>query len=218
MNAGNAPAATAHRGARRRLLGVALLGLLALTGASPLGASARAGDLSNRSKVARRKALFIEQFTRYIDWPADAMPKQGPFILCIEGASDTGNELTSLASARKFKERQVEVRRPRLSAELGACHVVYVAGSEAARLGDVLTAITGKPILTVSDTNGFVERGVHLNLFEQVRSSPAEGLYVGYELNVSAVKHSVLTFDPQLLNQGRRVDVSTGSGLGKPGQ
>jgi hypothetical protein len=217
MKAGTAPVAKCRLRTPRGVLGCALLAALALLATPLLPGHARAQDVSSRSKVARRKALFIEQFTRYIDWPADAMPKAGPFVLCIEGASDTGNELTALASGRKFKDRPVELRRPKSATDLGGCHLVYLAGSEADRLNEVLAAVVGKPILTVSDTNGFVERGVHLNLFEQTRSSPEQGLYVNYELNVPAVKHSVLAFDPQLLNQGRRVDVSTGATPVRPG-
>jgi hypothetical protein len=167
---------------------------------------ARAQDTSTRAYVARRKALFVEQFTRLIDWPASSLPADVHFVLCIIGASDTADELTAMASVRKFKDRLVDVRRPRPGMDLSSCHLVYVAGSEAGRLTELLAGVSGKPILTVSDTTGFVERGVHLNLFEQTRSAPEQKLYVNYELNVSAVKRSVLAFDPQLLSQGRRVD------------
>ena len=107
-----------------------------------------------------------------------------------------------MASARRFKERVVDLRRLRPGADLSACHVVYIASSEAARLPQVLAAIDDKPILTVSDTAGFVERGVHLNLFEETRPAPAQGLYVNFELNVPAVKRSVLAFDPAAAQPG----------------
>jgi hypothetical protein len=198
---------TAHFPARATLLATVACVLLA-SGAGFRAAAAE--EPPTRAFVARRKALFVEQFTRLIDWPADVLPRDGRFVLCIAGASDTANELIAMAAARKFKERPVEVRRPRLGSELSSCHLLYVAASEAGRLGDMLAAVAGKPILTVSDTPGFVERGVHLNLFEQTRSAPEQKLYVNYELNVNAVKHSVLAFDPQLLSQGRRVDSAGG--------
>jgi hypothetical protein len=194
---------------RAALAAILALVLASLTPPAGIGA-ASAQEPPTRAFVARRKALFIEQFTRLIDWPADVLPKGGNFVLCIEGASDTANELTAMAAARKFKERSVEVRRPRVGSDLAGCHLVYVAASESQHLAEVLAAVDGKPILTVSDTAGFVERGVHLNLFEQTRSAPEQKLYVSYELNVDAVKHSVLAFDPQLLSQGRRVDSSGG--------
>jgi hypothetical protein len=196
---------------------------LALALLTPIAASppaAHAQDAMTRAKVARRKALFIEQFTRLVDWPATVLPKDGPFVLCILGNSDTGAELTTIASARKFKDRRVDLRRPRPGTDVGSCHVIYVAANEATRLSEVLNVVTGKPILAVSDTPGFVERGVHLNLFEQLRTAPEQGLYVSYELNVTAVKQSVLVFDPQLLGQGRRVHAQAApDGLpGRPGR
>jgi hypothetical protein len=191
--------------------------LLLLSTLVCLAAPARGDDSRPRAKVvARRKALFIEQFTRLVQWPPAVLPRDAPFVLCIQGASDTAEELAKIAAVRKFKERASEVRRPRSAAELGACQVLYLAASEAPRLAQTLAAVANKPLLTVSDTPGFAEQGVEFNLYEETRSLPQPGTYVGFELNVSAVKHSVLMFDPGLLSSGRRVDEAEGS-PGRPG-
>jgi hypothetical protein len=162
-----------------------------------------ADDPSPAAKVARRKALFIEQFTRLIEWPARALPPEGPFVLCVQGHSETADELTRLASFRRFKERPAVVRQVREPSGVEACHLLYLAASEAPRLAQTLKAVGDRPVLTVGDTPGFVERGVHFNLFEETRP---QGTYVGFELGVRAVKRSVLVFDPRLLSSGRRVD------------
>jgi hypothetical protein len=166
---------------------------------------ARAQDPSAAVKVARRKALFVEQFTRLVEWPAQALQPEGPFVLCLQGQSPTAEELGKLAAVRRFKEHRCEVRRPRTSAELGACHVLYLSPGEGPRLGQTLAAVAGRPVLTVSDTSGFVERGVQFNLFEETRAVPQPGTYVSFEMNVDAIKRSLLSFDPRLLTAGRRV-------------
>jgi hypothetical protein len=156
---------------------------------------------------ARRTALLIEQFTRYVEWPEAALPENGRFVLCLQGASDTAQELTNLALIRKFKRRATEVRRLRAGDDAGACHVLYLAGSEAARVPATLAALVGKPVLTVGDSVGFVERGVHFNFFPVVREAPRPGTYPHFEWSVPAVRRSVLLrFDPGLLSQGRRVE------------
>lgn len=199
-------------GARVRVL----LVLLSIA-AGGIGDVVHAQDRSTPTKIARRKALFIEQFTRLIEWPPAVLAQDGPFVLCLEGASDTATELSNIAAVRKFKDRPTEIRRLRPGASAEGCHVLYIAGSEAARVGQILGAIADSPILTVSDTPGFGARGVHFNLFEETRSAPREGTYVGFELNVSTVKRSVLLlFSPQLLKEGRRVETAAAGNNGRP--
>jgi hypothetical protein len=181
-----------------RGLAVLLIALLAFSG--PVFAD----DPSARAKVARRKALFVEQFTRLVEWPAASLPRDGSFVLCLQGTSETADELGKLAAIRRFKDRLCEVRRPRAAADLAACHVLYLASSEAARLAQTLAAAAGRPLITVSDTPGFAARGVEFNLFEEEREVPQPGVYVGFELNVATVKRSVLTFDPRLLTSAAR--------------
>src|SRR2546421_2375990 len=189
--------------ARRALLVPSVVASLAAG-----GGPARAQDPSPQAKVARRKALFIEQFTRLVEWPPSALPREGPFVLCTQGTSDTAAELAKIAAVRKFKDRPAEVRQTRAGAGLDHCHVLYLAASEASHLHQTLAATADRPILTVSDTQGFGERGVQFNLFEEIRSVPQPGTYVSFELNAPAVKRSMLAFDPRLLSAGRRVDTA----------
>jgi hypothetical protein len=172
--------------------------------------AAQAGRVSadDASKfLARRTALLIEQFTRFIEWPAEALPPEGRFVLCLQGSSDTARELTNIAAIHKFKRRPTEVRRLGAGDRRADCHVLYLASTEAPHLGDTLADVAGKPVLTVSDTVGFVEHGVHFNFFPVTRNEPTPGTYPQFEWSVPAIRRSVLLrFDPSLLSQGRKVD------------
>jgi YfiR/HmsC-like len=166
---------------------IALAAILAL--ASPARAQLSLGHL---------KSLYIERFTRFIEWPAEALPKSGPFVLCIQGTGETANDLARVAPSRSFKERTSEVRRLLPGTDLSACHIVYLAGTELTRLPQVIDAVSGKPILTVSDTPGFGARGVLINLVQENR-------FLRFEINMAAVKRSKLTISSQLLRLGRPV-------------
>lgn len=193
---------------RTRAVRLALIAALVALGAAHLWAQ----EPAPRAKVARRKALFIEQFTRLVQWPPPSLPGDARFVICTLGNSDTADELARIAVYRKFKDRSAEVRRPGDPAELGACHVLYLAGSEMQRLPDILAKVADRPVLTVCDSPGCAEKGVQFNLFEETRSLPQRGTYVGFELNVPAIKRSALVFDPRLLSAGRRVDPRESSG------
>jgi hypothetical protein len=195
----------------RALLGACLATTMALSGA---GQRARADDAAKF--LARRTALLIEQFTRFIEWPAESLPAEGHFVLCLQGSSDTALELTNIAAIRKFKRRITDVRRLGPGDDRAACHVLYLAGSEGRRLNETLAAVAGKPVLTVSDTVGFVQSGVHFNFFPVTRGGPTPGVYPHFEWSVPAIRQTMLLrFDPGLLSQGRKVD-STAKPGGAP--
>ena len=187
-------------------VGPRLLVLVLVVGlALGLPISTTAQEPTPSTQVARRKALLIEQFTRLVEWPESALPDGQGFSVCIVGRSQTADELIGLARWREFKGRSNTVRVGATGESLRACQLLYIAQSEAQRLESVIESIGEAPVLVVGDTPSFVERGVHLNLFEERRSKPKPGTYVGFELNVDAVRLSRLFFDPQLLSQGRRV-------------
>jgi hypothetical protein len=144
------------------------------------------------------KSLYIERFTRFIEWPAETLPRNGRFLVCIMGSGDTASDLARVAPSRPFKDRTTEVRRLRPGSDLAGCHVLYLAGSEGSRLSQVLDATAQRPILTVSDTPGFGDKGVLINLFQ-------EGRYLRFEINLAAVKRSKLVFSSQLLRLARQV-------------
>jgi hypothetical protein len=165
-----------------------------LLGMTLLSAPAPAAPRS----VEELKSVYIERFTRFIEWPAAVLPHDAPFVVCIQGAGGAADDLGGMAASRQFKERACEVRRVRAGSNLGACHLLYLAPSEAPRLPQVLSAVAGKPVLTVGDSEGFAQRGVLINLFE-------ESGYLRFDINLSAVQASPLKFSSRLLRLGRPV-------------
>jgi hypothetical protein len=159
-----------------------------------VGASTAYAEIS----VGRLKSIFVERFTRFIEWPMAALPEGAPFVVCIEGTGETAESLFEMARSHKFKDRLCEVRRVRAGSDVNSCHLLYLASSEAAHLPQVVGAVSGRPILTVSDAAGFGDKGVLINLFQDEK-------LMHFEINLPAVKRSKLTFSSQLLRLGRLV-------------
>ena len=157
--------------------------------------------------VGHVKGLFIERFTRFIEWPPGTLPPGAPFEVCIQGSGETADSLARVAASRKFKERPSKVRRLGGGASAIGCHVLYLAPSEGGRLAAVISPLAERPTLTISDTPGFGERGVLINLYQ-------EGRFLRFEINTSAVRKSHLIFSSQLLRLGRLV----GDPPGGPGR
>jgi hypothetical protein len=147
------------------------------------------------------KSEFLERFTRFIDWPAEAADASpgAPFVIGVVGRDPFGRYLDALASSRSIKGRPVQIRRLTGHAEVGACcQLLFIAGSEAAQLAQIVGRTAGKPVLTVGDTPGFAEKGVLINLYEDRGR-------IGFEVNEAGVRTSGLRFNSKLLRLARLV-------------
>jgi len=161
--------------------------------AAALALPARADPLEYQVKTE-----FVERFTRFIEWPAESFPTaSAPFVLCTLGNEPVESFLEALARARMIKGRKITQRHVKSLDELNACHLSFIAGSEERRLPEIVARTSGKPILTVADSEGFAGKGVLINLYVD-----EEG-HVRFEINNEAVKRSKLKFSSQLLNLAR---------------
>jgi len=170
--------------------GAAAVALLAA-----LGPPARADELEYPVKVE-----FIERFTRFIVWPAESFHgADGPFSLCVLGETPAGPYLERLARERRIQDRRVEYRRVKPSDELATCHVMFIAAGERPRLKQELQRVSGKPVLTVGDSEGFAKEGVIINLFLD------ENNHVRFEISSVELRKSGLKVSAQLLRLARMV-------------
>lgn len=170
--------------------GVALLA--ALTASSP----SRGDELEYPVK-----AEFIERFTRFVDWPLQTFAgAEGPFVLCIAGETPMEPHLERLARERRIKDRAVEIRRLKINGDTNGCHVLFIGASERPRLKAILSRVSGRPVLTVADSEGFAQQGVLINLIVD-----DEG-HVRFEICSTQLRKSGLNISAQLLRLARLVE------------
>jgi hypothetical protein len=162
-----------HRSAHRFL---ALALLLALP--------ARPDDRALEHEV---KAVFLERFARFVEWPEGALGTAAdPFRIEVLGDDPFDGLLEKAYADRLIRQRRVQVRHASRVDGLGTCHLLFVSGSMAPRLREVLARLRGRPVLLVGDTPGYGEAGVHLNFYlEQGK--------VRFELNQGALRESGLS-------------------------
>ncbi len=112
------------------------------------------------------KAVYLERITRFLEWPkkGSAVRREDRFVIGILGEDPFGAKLDDLYAGRRIKERPIEILRLDDPGKAGKCHLLFISGSEAERLPEILAVTGGKPILTVGDTDGFAEKGVLVNL------------------------------------------------------
>ena len=141
---------------KKRLFILFLLPILLLTesAAVRLDQSEEAG--------ARIKAIYIYNFTKYIEWPDNY--KDGNFIIGVFGSSPALlGELNKMASSKTVGSQKLEIRNIQSPAEAAQCHIIYLVADNSAQLADVLTRIKGKSTLVVTDKAGMARQGSAIN-------------------------------------------------------
>ena len=147
------------------------------------------------------KAIFLQKFTAFIDYPKESGidEKSKPFTIGVIGENPFGNILEDYYSIIEIKDKKVKILYISDTSEISSCNILFISKSEKKHLSEILSFTRHKPILTVSDSKGFAERGVLINFYldyEKVR----------FEINYKAVKESGIYMNFRLLNIARIVE------------
>jgi hypothetical protein len=147
------------------------------------------------------KAACIYNFTKFVEWPPEAFPpeRSSPFVIGVIGDDPFNGELQRAVQNKDVGGRGFVVRHLRNAGEARACHILFVCRSERKSVADILAAVASLPVLTISETDRFVQSGGIINfLVEQNK--------VRFEINAEAAKKAGLKISSKLLNLGRRYE------------
>ncbi len=112
------------------------------------------------------KAVFLYNFSQFVEWPAAAFADAGaPFAICVLGSDPFGTHLDEVVKDEKAGGRPMVARRLASAGDSSGCHIVYVSASESANLARVLEDLEGRHVLTVSDMEAFTSRGGMVRLY-----------------------------------------------------
>lgn len=151
--------------------------------------SARAQDASVESQYPVI-AAYIYNFTQFTSWPAGAIKDR--FAVCVLGRDPFGPSLAPLRS-RTVGGKGISTKFFRqTTAEISACNVLFVSDSERDDVDEILKAVKGKPVLTVSNMDGFVDMGGMVE-FERKDSR------VGIKIGLHSVEDAGISISSKLL-------------------
>ena len=143
---------------------VALIQRMLLVTALVAVVTATAFGQGERASETQVKAAFLYKFGSFVEWPlrAFARPETG-FAIGVLGADAVATELEQLASGRTVQGRPITVQRLKRGEPVTGLHLLFVGQSEAVRLGEILSAAKGQPLLVVTDTDDALTRGSMIN-------------------------------------------------------
>ena len=153
----------------------------------------------------RVKAQFLERFPMFVQWPAGSTVYDPltPFTIGVIGKNTFESYFMEPTKEFRIKGKEVKILTLSNLDKVSVCNVLFITGSEAGRLNQILSETKGKPILTISDTEGFAENGVLINFYQT-------GDNLRFEINRSAVQESGLRFSSMLFRLAKVIDTSAG--------
>ena len=172
------------RYASARALAVLLLAAAGILGARPALAAPTAQQV---------EAVFLFYFSQFVGWPPSAFPgPQSPIVIGVLGNDPFGGALDEAVAGERVNGRPVVVQRLRSVDEASGCQILYISSSEAAQLPQILGALKGHNILTVSDAGRFAQSGGMIR-FVLIDS------HVRLRINAHAAQAAGLTLSSKLL-------------------
>ncbi len=107
------------------------------------------------------KATYLYKFAPFVQWPAAAFESaSSPFAICVVGADPFGQALDQAVASQRVEAHPIVVKRLAKVDRSSGCHVVYLGGGKGESTSDVLAAVRGTPVLTVSDSGHDGVKGV----------------------------------------------------------
>jgi hypothetical protein len=148
----------------------------------------------------RFKAVYILNFLRFVAWPDSVLgTDRSPFVLAVLGNDPFGKILEETFQSETVAGHPIEVKRYRSLQDLGACQALFISASERELYDVILKQVAGSSILTISDAEGFGERGGHINFF-------LEDNKIRFEINVQALKEADLKASSKLLRLAKIIN------------
>jgi YfiR/HmsC-like len=157
------------------------------------------GDEAQAALENTIKASYLYNFAVHTEWPDGAFAgPDAPMVIGLAGDVPFAPALEVGLRGKNLGGRKIIVRAVGSNDEAGRCHVLFIGAVTPKRMAMLLAAVAAKPVLTVSESEGFAKRGGILNLFRGESS-------LKFEANPSAAARMHVKLSSQLLKLARIV-------------
>ena len=115
---------------------------------------------SNTVSELQVKAVFLYNFTHFIDWPESAFEsKYDSFIIGVVGNDPITPLIEQAIKGEWIETHVIRLQRFRSVDDIDRCHILYVSSDDPDEVKEIIRVASRKKILTVGDTPNFVRWG-----------------------------------------------------------
>jgi len=133
----------------------------------------------------------LAQFTQ---WPGDAFEQpDSPIVLCVLGENPFGEALEAAVRGETAQGRKLVVQHHRGIEGIKACHVLYISRPVARQPKEVIPALAGRSVLTVTESDALARAYPAMVRFATEQNR------IKLLINVKAATAARLVFDSRLL-------------------
>lgn len=141
------------------------------------------------------KAAFLEKFARYTDWNSHDIKTSAdaPFVIGVYNDEEFAKILKKLYKDRKIKNRNVKIKIISDYRSDFDCQLLYIGDTSIWAVKEIISRVADRKILTVGNTEGYKDEGVHINMFLTEQGT------MHFQINREAVEKSGLKMSLLLL-------------------
>ena len=181
-----------HEGRRR-------FGILILATCTSLLIAGSAWAQPNPSSEYAVKAAFLFHFAQFVEWPPDAFKNAAaPLTYCTVGEDPFNGALESALSGKNIGTHRIRVEHVKQAQELQSCQILFIGIAEKKRLASTLESVKGTPVLTVGESEHFVEQGGIIGFCQEENK-------IRFEINLGAAGSARLKISAKLLSLAKTV-------------
>jgi uncharacterized protein DUF4154 len=165
-----------------------------------------AADGSAAPDEYRVKAVFLFNFSRFVEWPDSAFAApDSPFVIGVFGHDPFGPELDEVTNGESVNGRPLQIRRVASVEQARDCQILFIPSTEQVQLDAILAALDRRSTLTVSDLDGAATRGAMIRLV-------TDNNRIRLRVNVDSARAAGLTISSKLLRSAEIVSSGTRGG------
>jgi hypothetical protein len=135
------------------------------------------------------KAAFLYHFTEYIDWGNARMET---FNFAVLDKTPVTSQMRIIANEKKIKNKTIAIKEYSTLDAVEQCHILYVSESCAIPIETILAKFSGKPVLIVTEREGYGKKGAHINFLVSENR-------LRFEINTKSFSSSGIGVSSQLL-------------------
>jgi hypothetical protein len=140
------------------------------------------------------KSLFLLNFTKYVDWPPAAFAgTNDAFIIGVCGDGSIQADLQKTVANRTVNGRPIVVSTYGLNDDLTHCQILFIGRLEPEANARLLARLKNLPVLTVGETDNFLEQGGIIRFVKRAER-------VRLEINLEAAQPAQLQISSKLLS------------------
>jgi len=152
------------------------------------------------SKEYQVKAVFLYNFTQFIEWPPEAFAQpDAPLVIGILGPDPFGKYLDETVQGEKINGHPLVVQRFHTLGEITHCQILFVSTDEKNRWKQIFEFAKTKHVLTVGDVANFSKQGGMIRFFPEENK-------IRIRINLTSVKAADLKVSSKLLRLAEIVE------------